>query len=328
MSRDLIFISFRNGDGDVLADHIDGELRRQFGDDNVFRSGRSIPPGMAFDKVLYDALNRACVLLVIIGPRWAGVTDSGGRRIDVPGDWVRTEVALSLAAGIRVIPILLNNTPLPTAEQLPDDLKELSKRQTIPYRTKFGHRDCAHLVDELREIYEITRVQPQSGPVQLPSGTSRRLNFQVLDDLLASRRWEEADRETASLLWAAAGGDPNTSRAHLIEPDQVDGLARDDVRSIDLLWRHRSDGRFGFTPQRDALRQAMRRPDRLRLRSRLADESLDLLCRSAVLTRGTPRTSPDPRPNRRHSTSVEIASDPRRIRLDGPTADRFGALSA
>ncbi|WP_328855121.1 GUN4 domain-containing protein [Microbispora hainanensis] len=256
MSRDLIFISFRNGDGDVLADHIDGELRRQFGDDNVFRSGRSIPPGMAFDKVLYDALNRACVLLVIIGPRWAGVTDSGGRRIDVPGDWVRTEVALSLAAGIRVIPILLNNTPLPTAEQLPDDLKELSKRQTIPYRTKFGHRDCAHLVDELREIYEITRVQPQSGPVQLPSGTSRRLNFQVLDDLLASRRWEEADRETASLLWAAAGGDPNTSRAHLIEPDQVDGLARDDVRSIDLLWRHRSDGRFGFTPQRDALRQA------------------------------------------------------------------------
>ncbi|MEV5414296.1 GUN4 domain-containing protein [Thermopolyspora sp. NPDC052614] len=256
-TRNIIFISFRTGDGDVLADHLDTVLRKEFGDDYVFRSGRSIPPGTPFDDVIHDALDRTCVLLVIIGPRWAGGT-APGRRIDDPGDWVRTEVARSLAAGIRVIPVLLNGTPLPLADELPDELKDLSKRQAVPYRTKFGPHDSAYLIARLREIHEIGRLPPYRGPVHLPPRTSRRLDLQPLDDLLTARRWEEADRESARMLWAAAGGDPNTSRAHLIRVEEIDDIAREDLDAIDRLWRHHSDGRFGFTPQLDALRRNRR----------------------------------------------------------------------
>ena len=63
------------------------------------------------------------------------------RRLDVPGDWVRREVALALAPpgdeeqGDRVerlvIPVLVDGAQAPEAADLPPDLRELATRDPL-----------------------------------------------------------------------------------------------------------------------------------------------------------------------------------------------------
>ena len=56
------------------------------------------------------------VVLVLIGPRWAGPVDAAGRtRLDDPDDMVRVEVELALARDdARVVPVVLDDTPVAT----------------------------------------------------------------------------------------------------------------------------------------------------------------------------------------------------------------------
>ena len=48
------------------------------------------------------------------------------RRLNSPSDFVRVEIAAALQRDIPVIPILLEGTKVPRADQLPDDLQELA----------------------------------------------------------------------------------------------------------------------------------------------------------------------------------------------------------
>jgi hypothetical protein len=75
-------------------------------------------------------LENVDVLLAVIGPRWLDATDkkTGKRRLDDPNDLVRTEIATALRRGIRVVPVLVGEATLPSAEELPDDLKKLLRR--------------------------------------------------------------------------------------------------------------------------------------------------------------------------------------------------------
>ena len=52
-------------------------------------------------------------------------------RITEAGDFVRIEVAAALASGMRVIPLLLDGTTMPSAAQLPDDLRDLADRNAL-----------------------------------------------------------------------------------------------------------------------------------------------------------------------------------------------------
>jgi hypothetical protein len=79
------------------------------------------------------------VLLALIGPGWvdAGDPKTNQRRLDNPSDFVRIEVGEALARDIRVVPVLLDDTPMPDVDRLPDGLKELAHRQAVfvQYRT-------------------------------------------------------------------------------------------------------------------------------------------------------------------------------------------------
>lgn len=170
---------------------------------------------------------------------------------------MRTEVGYALATdGVTVIPVLLNGTPLPRAAELPGELRELTKRQAVPYRSKFATQDTAYLAACLSEFPEIGGVPPRPGPADRPPRRARLFDLRPFADLLSAGRWEEADRESARMLWTAAGGDPGTLRRHLIRTEQIDEIAAEDLDAIDRLWRRHSGDRFGFAPQLDALRRA------------------------------------------------------------------------
>jgi hypothetical protein len=112
-------------------------------------------------------------MLVVIGPRWLSITDKDGRRrLDQPGDWIRTEVARALARQVRLIPVLLEDTPLPEAALLPEDLRALVRRQSLPLSDARWRGDLQRLVETLERIPGLERVPsppPTPGPVPSPA---------------------------------------------------------------------------------------------------------------------------------------------------------------
>ena len=85
-----IFISYRRDDAIANAGRLFDWLVRQFGRQHVFLDTQSIAPGEKFPATLLERLAQADVLLAVIGPRWASITDAAGqRRLDDPNDFVR-----------------------------------------------------------------------------------------------------------------------------------------------------------------------------------------------------------------------------------------------
>ncbi|MCR6485971.1 TIR domain-containing protein [Amycolatopsis sp. OK19-0408] len=151
MTIDTVFINFRAGDAQDTAVLIDQNLCRVFGSDRVFRSSRAIPMGVAFDPVLIGAVSGCSVLLAVIGPNWLKPDNEGRRRIDAPADWVRTEIELAIAGNKPIVPVLVGDTALPTADDLPRTIADLARRQYLRLHHRTADYDLKHLADSVRE---------------------------------------------------------------------------------------------------------------------------------------------------------------------------------
>jgi hypothetical protein len=148
-----LFISYRRAESAHAARLVSEQLAREFGRDNLFIDvGGSIPLGSNFTKVIGEKLSKCAALLAIIGPNWLEALDKGGnRRLRNPDDIVRIEIGTALKRGIPVIPILLDGANVPNADQLPDDLKELSQRNGLEVRHASFDEDMAKLIRGLAE---------------------------------------------------------------------------------------------------------------------------------------------------------------------------------
>lgn len=99
----------------------------------------SIPLGANFVTVLEGWVDQCDMLLALIGPGWTRATNpaTGMARLHEARDFVRIEVRKALQRNIPVVPVLLDDAPLPREGELPDDLKELLVRQAafVNFRT-------------------------------------------------------------------------------------------------------------------------------------------------------------------------------------------------
>jgi len=96
----------------------------------VFMDIDSIPFGVDFHDYLDEQLARAEIVLVLVGPDWSDVRDEkGNRRLEDPDDFVRIEIESALRRGITVGAVLIDYTPIPKEEQLPERLRDLCKKQ-------------------------------------------------------------------------------------------------------------------------------------------------------------------------------------------------------
>jgi hypothetical protein len=122
-----VFISYRRDDSKYQARMIHEAFCQVLPQEHVFMDIASIPPGANFRKILKDWVNECEVLLALIGPGWTDATDpkTSRRRLDNPNDFVRIEIGEALARDIPVVPVLIDGTPMPDIDLLPDDLKEL-----------------------------------------------------------------------------------------------------------------------------------------------------------------------------------------------------------
>ncbi len=94
-----------------------------FGRGQVFRDIYGIPPGSDFHAVLAEALKRCEVLLAIIGRGWATSSLSSSE------DYVRMEIEAALSRRIVVIPVLVEGSQLPRADDIPSSLLPLLRMQ-------------------------------------------------------------------------------------------------------------------------------------------------------------------------------------------------------
>lgn len=150
MSR-KIFISYRREDSKYQARILHAALRAVLPPENVFMDVDSIPPGVNFRRILKEWVDQCDTLLALIGPGWLGAAEAkaGRRRLDNPADFVRIEIGEALARDIPVVPVLLDGTPMPSADELPDDLRELAYRQALFLEYRTFDTDVERLIRKL-----------------------------------------------------------------------------------------------------------------------------------------------------------------------------------
>jgi hypothetical protein len=148
----MIFISYRRDDSSGHVGRLYDALSAHFGRKRLFFDIDHIAPGQDFVRVLEDSLNRSSVMIVVMGKRWGGTGRVGARRIDDPGDFVRLEVASGLKRPeLKMIPALISGAKMLGPAALPDDLKELSRRNAIELSDTRWREDVERLIASLEQ---------------------------------------------------------------------------------------------------------------------------------------------------------------------------------
>ncbi|MFD8585537.1 toll/interleukin-1 receptor domain-containing protein [Streptomyces californicus] len=149
-----VFLSFRKRDSRWMRERVFGALSDRLGADEVFQSGRSIPPGADFAGILLSRAADCKIMCVLIGSGWIDARDTDGTRLlDRPHDWVRREIATALRAGNRVVPVLLGDaTMLPDASALPAEIAELGRLQFLRVPETHLTESLADLGDALAAL--------------------------------------------------------------------------------------------------------------------------------------------------------------------------------
>ena len=151
----MIAISYRRQDSNPVAGRLYDRLQAEFGKGAVFMDFDSIPYGVDFREHIKSTLRRAKVIVAIIGPDWAGAKDKSDRRIDDPSDFVRLEIASALESNIPIIPVLINNTPMPDARSLPPELEALAFRNGLALDTGIDfHHHADRLIAGIHKVVD------------------------------------------------------------------------------------------------------------------------------------------------------------------------------
>lgn len=171
-----IFISYRREDSEGFARGLFQSLVGAFGADHVFMDVEAIGLGADFVEAIDKSLAGCGALLVLIGKDWVNCTDSAGRRrLDDPQDFVRMEVAKALEQKVRVIPVLVKGANMPAPEELPEELRSVTRRQALELRHERWNQDVAHLDSALAELLGLQRLDQQaSAPPASPQMSAKK----------------------------------------------------------------------------------------------------------------------------------------------------------
>ena len=171
-----IFISYRRSDSAGEAGRLYDDLIQRFSENAVFMDVDAIAPGRDFRKAIQENIEQCSVLLALIGPQWLGAQQAAvgetdaARRIDNPGDYLRTEIGVALSRDIAVIPVLVRGATMPQENDLPGELKELAYRNAVELTHMRWKSDMELLVQALKPYVEPEVPKPGAAPA--PNATA------------------------------------------------------------------------------------------------------------------------------------------------------------
>ena len=92
-------------------------------------------------------------MIVLIGRQWLTVTDKRGqRRLDSADDLVRVEIAAALERKIPVVPVLVQDAEMPSADELPENIHRLARRNGIDLSGPAWKAGVERLIAELDRV--------------------------------------------------------------------------------------------------------------------------------------------------------------------------------
>jgi hypothetical protein len=141
------------------------------------------------------------VLLALIGHNWPTITNERGeRRLDDPDDFVRLEIEAALRRNVRVIPVLVDGAQMPRADELPESMRALVRRQALELSPSRFESDTSRLVRVLESTLDEVRAssaapRPARDPGRLPLRPRRDLRDR-LTSVRSRRRRRPPRRRT------------------------------------------------------------------------------------------------------------------------------------
>jgi hypothetical protein len=130
-----VFICYRREDSSYATSYIYDKLEGLLGAGVIFKDVDSIPYGTDFRSHVKEKLTQCQVCLVVIGKSWLNMSDKeGNKRLLQESDPVRIEIETVLSRDMLVIPILVDNAPMPDSVDLPSSIEKLSSINGIQVR--------------------------------------------------------------------------------------------------------------------------------------------------------------------------------------------------
>lgn len=192
-----IFVSYRREPDQYVAGNLSRELRRHFGESQVFRDKESIEGGVSWKQHVLDEIDRDSVLLVLIGQKWGETRDaSGNRRLDKPDDPIRLEIADAMRDGAAIIPLLLENAQMPPASELPQELIRLAELNALKLRDGDWEADVAKIVQRLEKLGAKRVASADPLPVTTKRSAKAIWSFVIVALIAITLVGEDHDRET------------------------------------------------------------------------------------------------------------------------------------
>lgn len=208
-----IFISYRRDDSSVHARLLHEELLRYFGADEVFMDVHDIEYGDDFADRIGAKLERADVVLVVVGPKWGELLERRARS----DDWVRHEVeralALRAAGRLRVLPVFVGGASW-AGVKLPPALGELRRLNALSLEDRRFDEDLRTVVEAIRrrpiwdELVELVRGRRARlaglavGLAAFAAGWVALLDALGIDTRLASLTMALADVGRGDVPWS------------------------------------------------------------------------------------------------------------------------------
>ncbi|MFM6516892.1 MAG: GUN4 domain-containing protein, partial [Microcystis panniformis] len=146
-----------------------------------------------------------------------------------------------------------------------DDLGRILDKM-IEFGTRKRYQSAREILQDLTGQSPAISIQTPATPViQTPPPpkvaanialkSAKGVNYSRLQRLLAAGMWKEADRETGKVMLHAALGEDERLASWLregwVDTTHIYNFPCEDLRTIDQLWLHYSNGKFGFSVQKE-----------------------------------------------------------------------------
>lgn len=187
-----VFISYRRADTQQAAGRLYGQLAQRFGEPNVVIDIATDQIGRDYRQVIYDELDRASVVLALIGQDF--LEGEAGRRIHEEHDLVRLELAKALELQLPIVPVLIDGARLPTPSALPDDIAEIVFRGGVDVTHTRFQGDADYLADRIAHLVQPVTLSsvgletPKSSAHVADRSSNPAAISQVSDDPVAAVR--------------------------------------------------------------------------------------------------------------------------------------------
>jgi hypothetical protein len=195
--RGTVYISYRRADSEAAARLYDG-LTDRLGSGRVFLDVGSVGVGQAWSQAFAAHLETASAVIALIGTSWLAASPGAGTAPQETGDFVDDEIAAALRRDVPVIPVLLEDAPMPSRSQLPPGVQALADRQAIVLHSARWERDVDRLAAALQSV---------AGPAQ-PAATPRRTEQPEPRQAVRPSVWARM----AAWFRSAFGGSGNSAR--------------------------------------------------------------------------------------------------------------------